>query len=235
MSVKSEKPRKGAAIKNSHTKTSANSKASTKSNKVTNLFAKSATAKSVGRGKSTNKTEKQSQKVGLGKKGRPSKASIASNNEVSEKSLKIDNSNVEKSKQANSSASRALHFNVTRKRNAYESAEDYTELVADLIKTSGEARICKMADHLGVSHVTALRTVRRLMNEGYLHTDRHKPVYLTDKGKKLAKEAKSKHQVVESLLLKLGVPTQVASSDAEGIEHHLSTQTINAFKRFINS
>ena len=130
---------------------------------------------------------------------------------------------------------RAKAFVLTRQRRSIEAAEDYTKLIADLIDSCGEARICNLADHLGVSHVTALRTVRRLQNEGYLLTERQKPVVLTGKGKKLAREAKNKHLLLTQFLSKLGVPEQVAKNDAEGIEHYISPQTITAIKRYVKA
>jgi len=128
---------------------------------------------------------------------------------------------------------RAGAFKATRVQRSMEAAEDYTELVYDLQETLGEARIVSIAAYLGVSHVTALRTVNRLQEEGFLKTSRHQPVELTLKGKKLAKGAKVRHQVVVSFLEKLGVSKGDAASDAEGMEHHVGPATLRAMKRFI--
>lgn len=128
---------------------------------------------------------------------------------------------------------RAAAFKATRAQRSMEAAEDYTELVYDLQETLGEARIVSISAYLGVSHVTALRTVNRLQEEGFLKTSRHQPVELTLKGKKLAKGAKARHQVVISFLEKLGVSKGDAASDAEGIEHHVGPATLRAMKRFI--
>jgi DtxR family transcriptional regulator, manganese transport regulator len=133
-----------------------------------------------------------------------------------------------------SSKGRAAAFRATRKSRSMEAADDYTELVQDLIDDIGEARICNLAKELGVSHVTALRTVRRLQEEGYLETSPHKPVTLTVKGKKTAKEAKSRHDLVLDFLKKLGVPEKIAEVDAEGIEHHVSPLTLKIMKKYID-
>ena len=66
---------------------------------------------------------------------------------------------------------RAGPFKATRRHHTNEAAEDYTELVADLINSQGEARTCEIARAMGVSHVTALRTIRRLQ-EGRLSKNR---------------------------------------------------------------
>ena len=127
---------------------------------------------------------------------------------------------------------RAEPFSATRRSHAQEAAEDYTELVAELILLHGEARTCDIAKCLGVSHVTALRTIRRLVGEGFLLTEPHRPVTLTPKGVKLASYCHRRHNIVEAFLLKIGVSSKVASIDAEGIEHHISDETLDCLERY---
>ncbi len=126
---------------------------------------------------------------------------------------------------------RAKPFIATRHHHLEETAEDYTELIDELIKSEGEARTCTLARHLGVSHVTALKTLKRLQKEGYITTERHKPILLTEKGSQLAKYAKEKHQIVLEFLISMGIPHDIASIDAEGMEHHISPETLAAFKK----
>lgn len=126
---------------------------------------------------------------------------------------------------------RSHPFIATRKHHLKESAEDYTELIADLIASQGEARTCEIARHLGISHVTALKTLQRLQKEGYIITERHKPIHLTAKGKKLAAHSKKRHEVLLKFLLAIGVPEEIAYVDVEGMEHHISPQTLKAIKK----
>lgn len=128
---------------------------------------------------------------------------------------------------------RAAHFRVTRQQHNNEAAEDYTELIAELIASSGEARTGKIAKHLGISHVTALRTIKRLEREGFVETDFHKPIVLTKKGAKLAELARQRHQLLVAFLISLGVPEQIAEIDAEGAEHHIGEVTLACIKRFM--
>lgn len=121
---------------------------------------------------------------------------------------------------------RARPFHATRKHHGTESAEDYTELIADLIEQSGEARTCNIADHLGISHVTALRTIRRLQEQGYVKTEQHKPVTLTTKGKDMAAFAKERHELLLEFFVKIGVSNKQAEIDVEGAEHHISRETL---------
>lgn len=132
-----------------------------------------------------------------------------------------------------SSTQRAKHFQAARKTHSIEAAEDYTELVADLIEKNGEARTCDIAKHIGISHVTALRTIRRLQAEGYLETSPHKPVNLTPKGKKTAKYSKERHELLLEFFAHIGVPEKVAEVDVEGLEHHISPTTLKVIKKFL--
>ena len=132
------------------------------------------------------------------------------------------------------SKDRANQFEETRRQHSLESAEDYTELIYELIQNNGEARTCEIALQLGISHVTALRTIRRLQEQGYVTTSRQKPVILTEKGKKLALHSKLRHKLLLDFLIALGVPKKVAEIDVEGIEHHVSQITLKKIKTFLN-
>jgi DtxR family manganese transport transcriptional regulator len=128
---------------------------------------------------------------------------------------------------------RSLPFKAARQQNSEEAAEDYVELVFDLIESRGEARTCTIAEHLGISHVTALRTIRRLQTEGFLQTSPHKPVVLTPKGKKLAQFSKFRHEVLLDFFQLLGVPKAQAEIDVEGAEHHISAKTLSCIEQFL--
>jgi DtxR family manganese transport transcriptional regulator len=126
---------------------------------------------------------------------------------------------------------RSAVFQSSRLHRSLVIAEDYTELIADLIALKGEARIRDISHEMGVSHVTALRTVRRLQTEGYLTAEPHTSIVLTKKGQKLAAFSKERHQVLFRFLVTIGVPEDVAQIDAEGIEHFLSAQTCQALQK----
>ena len=130
-------------------------------------------------------------------------------------------------------AARAERFRKVRTDNASETAQDYAEAIAELIERDGEARPTDLARMFGVSHVTVIRTVARLQRDGLLTTKPYRSIFLTPEGAALAAECRERHAMVVSLLLALGVPRAAAESDAEGIEHHLSVETISAFRAFL--
>ncbi len=127
----------------------------------------------------------------------------------------------------------AHRFRRTRNDHAKETAEDYVELIAALTEELGEARAVDLAERLGVSHVTVTKTVQRLQREGYLTAKPYRSIFLTELGQDVARQARERHELVLAFLLKLGVPEEVAEIDAEGIEHHVSTETLASIRRFL--
>jgi len=121
----------------------------------------------------------------------------------------------------------------TRAQHAQERAQDYVEAIADLIAVHGEARATDLAKSLGVTHVTVIRTVQRLQREGWVTTQPYRSIFLTDDGRTLAARVKARHNTVVAFLESLGISPSVARGDAEGIEHHVSEETIAAFERFL--
>jgi DtxR family manganese transport transcriptional regulator len=117
----------------------------------------------------------------------------------------------------------------TRRAHAHEIAEDYVEAIADLVTESGEARVVDLARRFGVSHVTVNRTIARLQEAGYVTAQPYRAIFLTTPGRELAATCKRRHETVVLFLRSLGIPERVAERDAEGIEHHVSPETLEAF------
>lgn len=124
----------------------------------------------------------------------------------------------------------AEYLSQTRREHANEIAEDYVEAIADLMAETGEARVVDLARRLGVTHVTVIRTIARLQKAGFVTAQPYRAIFLTDKGRALAAMCKSRHEIVAAFLRSLGIPERVAEMDAEGIEHHVSPETLAAFK-----
>jgi DtxR family manganese transport transcriptional regulator len=116
---------------------------------------------------------------------------------------------------------------------ATELAEDYVELIDDLISETGEARAVDLANALGVSHVTVTKAVARLQRDGLVTSAPYRSIFLTDEGRKLANASRERHRLVVQFLMAVGVPERDAEADAEGIEHHISPATLSAMKRYL--
>jgi len=134
---------------------------------------------------------------------------------------------------ASSPEQQAASFRQTRHAHSQEVAEDYVELIAELIETEGEARTVEIAQRLGVSHPTVGKTLGRLQREGLITRRPYRAVFLTDAGRELAEHARRRHQLVEDFLKAIGVSEERARIDAEGIEHHVSEETLAAFERLL--
>ena len=116
-----------------------------------------------------------------------------------------------------------------------ETAEDYVELISQLIRSHGEARTVDIAKRLGVSHVTVTKTVARLQKAGFVRSEPYRSIFLTSVGDDLARRSEERHRLVVAFLRKLGVNAADAETDAEGIEHHVSEATMSAIRSFVES
>lgn len=124
-------------------------------------------------------------------------------------------------------------FRLARTRRASVLVEDYVELIADLQEAYGEVRVTEVARRLGVSHPTAIKAVARLKRADLVASRPYRSLFLTEAGAAMAARVRTRHLLVLEVLLALGVPAEAASADAEGIEHHVSDATLEAFKLFL--
>lgn len=114
-----------------------------------------------------------------------------------------------------------------------EATEDYVELIDDLIRVCGEARLVEVANRMGVTQPTASKTLARLQRDGFIESEPYRSIFLTMRGKALAEESRNKHQIVFDFLVSIGVSKETAKRDSEGMEHHVSEETLNTFKKMI--
>ena len=126
-------------------------------------------------------------------------------------------------------------FSRTRADHAIEILEDYTEAIAQITKENGKCRVMDLARYFGVSHVSVIQVLQRLKANNFIENGTHKPICLTEEGRALAHECAIRHGVVLQFLLKLGVSEKNALLDSEGLEHHISSETLDCMKKFIES
>ena len=123
-------------------------------------------------------------------------------------------------------------FRQVREAHRRELIDDYLELIDDLIREGGEARQVDMAARLGVSQPTVAKMLKRLASVGLIEQIPWRGVSLTAEGEKQALASRERHHIVENFLLTLGVSADTARRDAEGIEHHVSDETLEIFRQF---
>ena len=127
----------------------------------------------------------------------------------------------------------AERFRRVRDAHQAELAEDYVELIADLIKQTGEARVVDLSGRLGVTNATVTNTIQRLQRDGLVTCKPYRSIFLTQKGQELAATSRERHRIVREFLIAMGVDAETADADAEGIEHHVSDATLGAFRSHI--
>ncbi len=86
-----------------------------------------------------------------------------------------------------------------------------------------------------VTHATVNNTLARLQRDGFIETEPYRPVGLTARGRRLARTAKKRHEIVERFLRRIGVNANTAAIDSEGIEHHVSPETLAAMEQVLQS
>ena len=125
----------------------------------------------------------------------------------------------------------AKSFIYTRKTHERENAEDYVELISDLIKSEGEARVVDIAKHLGISKATVNQTINRLIKKGLVTSKPYRSIHLTNTGEKIAKKTRKRHRVVYDFLISLGINKKIAQQESEGIEHHVGEKTLEKLEK----
>ena len=129
----------------------------------------------------------------------------------------------------------AAKFDRIRQAHQSEVAEDYVEMIAELIAETGEARTVDLAARFGVTSPTVNAIIQRLQRENLVETRPYRSIFLTEAGETMARQAQERHQVVRDFLVTIGVPSPIAEEDAEGVEHHVSLETLAVFERIIKS
>ncbi|MED4588347.1 transcriptional regulator MntR [Priestia flexa] len=107
------------------------------------------------------------------------------------------------------------------------SMEDYIEQIYMLIEDKGYARVSDIADALTVHPSSVTKMVQKLDKDEYLIYEKYRGLVLTPKGQKIGKRLVYRHELLEQLLHIIGVDEENIYEDVEGIEHHLSWNSID--------
>jgi DtxR family manganese transport transcriptional regulator len=150
---------------------------------------------------------------------------------VEERALALRNRPVRREEPLPDADVHSAGFRQTREARRSALVEDYVELIADLIEDGNEARQVDIAARLGVAQPTVAKMLTRLCADGLVSRKPYRGVFLTEAGRKVAEESRIRHQTVEAFLRSLGVSAETARIDAEGIEHHVSAETLEAFRK----
>jgi Mn-dependent transcriptional regulator len=111
--------------------------------------------------------------------------------------------------------------------------EDYLERIYRLIDEKGYARVSDIAEGLEVHPSSVTKMIQKLDKDSYLIYEKYRGLVLTNKGKKMGKRLVERHHLLESFLQVIGVQEENIYRDVEGIEHHLSWDSITCIETLV--
>ncbi len=114
-----------------------------------------------------------------------------------------------------------------------QSVEDYLETILVLSRRLPEVRSVDIADEMQFTKASVSIGMKNLRTKGYIDMDDSKYITLTPAGREIAERILERHELISNWLVNLGVPNDVALSDACRMEHTLSEQTFDAIKRHV--
>ncbi|MFC0214911.1 transcriptional regulator MntR [Paenibacillus chartarius] len=116
---------------------------------------------------------------------------------------------------------------------ATPSMEDYLERIYKLIDEKGYARVSDIAEGLEVHPSSVTKMIQKLDKDNYLVYEKYRGLVLTSKGKKMGKRLVDRHALLEQFLTMIGVQGENIYKDVEGIEHHLSWDSITCIETLV--
>jgi len=111
--------------------------------------------------------------------------------------------------------------------------EDYLEVISELVELKGYATTLDISRYLNVSAPSVTKMLQRLDDGGYLEYEKYRGINLTEKGNQIADAIRQKHGILLEFFEILGIGSDTANRDAEGLEHHLNPKTIKQLRKFI--
>jgi DtxR family Mn-dependent transcriptional regulator len=112
-------------------------------------------------------------------------------------------------------------------------AEDYLEAILNVTLEKGYARIKDIAAELSVQPPTVVEMARKLDRQGMITYRKYDGVTLTPAGRRIAEIIRDRHETLQSFLMMIRIPEQIASKDACIMEHELSPETIEQIRAFV--
>ena len=111
--------------------------------------------------------------------------------------------------------------------------EDYLEVISELVELKGYATTLDISRYLNVSAPSVTKMLQRLDDGGYLEYEKYRGINLTQKGNQIAGTIRQKHGILLEFFEILGIGSDTANRDAEGLEHHINPKTIKQLRKFI--
>ncbi|MDX6767856.1 MAG: transcriptional regulator MntR [Candidatus Methylacidiphilales bacterium] len=114
-----------------------------------------------------------------------------------------------------------------------QSIEDYLERIYELIELKGYARVSDIAEALRFTRPSVSIMVKRLDKLGFLRYEKYRGLTLTEKGREVARRIQRRHVILTEFFTLLGLDRNVIARDVEGIEHHVSSESLEKLERIV--
>lgn len=115
-----------------------------------------------------------------------------------------------------------------------ENWEDYLERIHELIEAKGYARVADIAEQLKIAPASVTSMVQKMAKADLLNYERYRGLSLTPTGEAAALGIRHRHRVLTAFLSSLGVPADVVARDVEGLEHHLSSVSVEKIEALLD-
>lgn len=114
-----------------------------------------------------------------------------------------------------------------------ESAENYLETILILSQKLPVVRSVDIANELGFKKSSVSVAMKNLREKKHIKVDEQGFIHLTPSGLEIANMIYERHTLLSSWLIHLGVPADVAATDACKMEHVISKESFEAIKRHV--
>lgn len=111
--------------------------------------------------------------------------------------------------------------------------EDYLERIHEFTEAKGYARVADIAEALGVARPSVSAMVQRMARAGLVNYERYRGFTLTPTGQAAALGIRRRHKILTEFLTTIGVPAAQVEQDVEGMEHHMSSITLEKIEELL--
>ena len=110
------------------------------------------------------------------------------------------------------------------------SACSYLQSIYNLKIKSDKVHAIDIAKYMNYSKASVSRAVKNLKKDDYIKVDEDGNINLTSKGYEIAKSIEDKYSFFCSILIEMGIDTNIADSDASSFAYNISCTTFNKLK-----
>ncbi len=114
------------------------------------------------------------------------------------------------------------------------SMEDYLEAISILEENKKYVRVRDIASHMKVKMPSVTGALKSLAERKLVNHERYEYVELTQQGAAIAQEIRRRHSAIQRFLTEvLNIDPEVAEKDSCGMEHAISTTTMDRLLKLI--